>query len=330
MSKRHFSKLVAVSVLLLPVLAWAQDPFSLAREKIERYKQAATAAAAPPMAPIAHREPPNRNDLLDAFGLFQGAGADETKDAKVRKEYAELLSLLGYYDLAAAQLERLAAESPQDAVLWRAAGMAWAESGPACDARALAALRKSLDLDPNSEGAADAWFYTGHVQHRAGQYDAAAQSYGEALTRKADHVRAVIGKAALDTRAGRIVEASSTLDAVGRAAQPYDIETRQLLRRALADFQAGGTQVPDDGAAQAAYSKLLYRAGRLPDAVTAGRRAAELKPDDVDMLNFLGAMFMQAGKADEARGAYEKSLAVKPDQPGITEALRQLGGQPGP
>jgi tetratricopeptide (TPR) repeat protein len=310
--------------------AQAQDPFSLAREKIERYKQAAAAAAAPPMAPIARREPPDRNDLLDAYGLFQSAGADETKDVKVRAEYTELLNLLGYYDLAATQLERSATEgAAPDAALWRGAGRAWVESGPAGDERALADLRKSLEIDPASEGAAEAWFLTGRVQHRAGQYEAAGQSYAEALKRKADHVRALIGKASLDTRAGRIVEASAALDALGKAAQPYDVDTRVQLRKALADFQAGGAKVPDEAAPQAAFSKLLYRAARLPDAVAAGRRAVELKPDDVDMLNFLGAMLLQTGKPDEAKIVYEKSLALRPDQPNVSGALKQLGGQPG-
>jgi len=329
MSRHYFAVFAVVSILLLPLLARAQDPISLAREKIDRYKQAAAAAAAPPMAPIAHREAPDRNDLLDAFGLFQSAGADETKDAKVRKEYIELLSLLGYYDLAAAQFEKSAAETAQNAGLWRGAGTAWAESGPANDERALAALHKSLEADSKSESAADVWFYIGHVQHRAGQYDAAMQSYGEALKLKADEPRTVIGKAALDARAGRIAEASSALDALGKAAQPYDVETRALLRKALADFQASGAKVPEEAAAQAAYSKLLYRAARLPEAVAAGRRAVELKPDDADMLNFLGAMYLQAGKPDEAKQAYEKSLAVKPDQPNVTDALRQIAGQPG-
>ncbi len=329
MQRRFYITFTALFVLLLGSLAWAQDPVSLAREKVERYKQAAKAAAAPPMAPLARREAPDRNDLLDAFGLFQSAGADESKDAKVRAEYVELLGLLGYYDLAAQQLERSAKESPKDPGLWRAAGRAWTDSGPAGDERALAALHSSLELDRDSADAAETWFFIGRVQHRRGEYDPAAESYAAALKLKPDHARAVIGKAALDARAGRIVEASAALDALGRAAQPYDIETRELLRKALADFQAGGAKVPDEAAPQAAYSKLLYRAARLPEAVSAGHRAAELKPDDVDTLNFLGAMLLQAGKADEAKQVYEKSLAIRPDQPNVSEGLKQINGQPG-
>ena len=329
MPTRFRTMLAAVSILVLPSFAQAQDPFSLAREKIERYKQAAAAAAAPPMAPIARREPPDRNDLLDAFGLFQSAAADETKDAKVRAEYVELLGLLGYHDLAAQQLERSVKETPEDPNLWRAAGRAWVEAGPAGDERALAALHASLERDHDSADAAETWFFIGRVQHRRGEYDPAAESYAAALKCKPDYARAAIGKAALDTRAGRIVEASTALDALGKAAQPYDIETRELLRKALADFQAGGAKVPEEGSAQAAFSKLLYRAARLPEAVAAGRRAVELKPDDVDMLNFLGAMLLQAGREDEAKQAYEKSLAARPDQPHVSEVLKQVSGQPG-
>ncbi len=320
---------MAVLALLLPLIARAQDPVSLAREKIERYKQAAVAAAAPPMAPIARREPPDRNDLLDAFGLFQSVGAEETKDAKVRAEYTELLGLLGYHDLAARQMERSAGETPKDPGLWRAAGRAWVEAGPAGDERALAALHKSLELDRDSADAAQTWFFLGRLQHRRGEYDPAGESYAGALKCKPDYARAIIGKAALDVRAGQLVEASAALDAMGKAAQPYDVETRELLRKALADLQASGAKVPDEAAAQAAYSKLLYRAARVPDAVAAGNRAVELKPDDVETLNFLGAILLQAGKTDEAKKVYEKSLAVRADQPNVTDVLKQIDGQPG-
>ena len=194
----------------------------------------------------------------------------------------------------------------------------------------MADLAKSLERDPNSEGAADAWFLKGRIEHRAGQYEDAAQSYDEAVKRKPGHVQSLIGKAALDARNGRIVEASAALDAVGKAAQPFDVDTRMLLRKALADFQADGGKMPDEAAAQAAHAKLLYRAARIPDAVAAARRAVELKPDDVDTLNFLGAMLMQAGQNDQAKDAYAKSLAVKPDQPNVQETLKKLGGQPEP
>ena len=90
-----------------------------------------------------------------------------------------------------------------------------------------------------------------------------------------------------------------------------------------------GATIVHEAAPQAAYSKLLYRAARLPEAVSAGHRAAELKPDDVDTLNFLGAMLLQAGKADEAKQVYEKSLAIRPDQPNVSEGLKQINGQPG-
>ena len=329
MPTRTWTVFTAVLALLLPLFAQAQDPISLAREKIDRYKLAAKAAAAPPMAPVARHEAPDRNDLLDAFGLFQSIGADETKDPKVRVEYTELLGLLSYYDLAAAQLERAAGEKPKEAALWREAGASRVASGPAGDERAMEDLEKSLSLDPDSEGAADAWYLTARVQHRAGQYEAAEKSYAEALKRKAGHTQALIGKAALDTRAGRMVDASAALDALGKAAQPFDVDTRILLRKALADFQAAGGKVPEDAAAQAAMSKLLYRAARVPDAIAAARKAVDLKPDDVDTLNFLAVMLLQAGRADEAKTVYEKSLAVRPDQPNVTEVLKQLGGQQG-
>ena len=82
--------------------------------------------------------------------------------------------------------------------------------------------------------------------------------------------------------------------------------------------------VPDEAGAHAAYSRLLYRAGRLPDAALAARRASDLNPGDVESLNFLASILMQMNQTEQAAQVLEKSLAARPDQPGVAETLKRL------
>ncbi len=305
-------------------MLWAEGPPGDARAKITKYKEAAAAASRPVAAPMAPVAPPDRNDLLDAFEAFTAAGAENTTDEAFRLEHIELLTLLGYHDLAAEQWECVVKERPADGAAWLALGRAWAASGPAGHKRGDEALQQAVKLLGDGPDKAEAWAIRGWMTHQRGLHEAARDAYARALELAPGQVRAVIGAATLDARAGKITEASAALDGLKQAAQPYDVETRLMLRRALHDFEAGRGVVPDEAGAHAAYSRLLYRAGRLPDAALAARRASDLNPGDVESLNFLASILMQMNQTEQAAQVLEKSLAARPDQPGVAETLKRL------
>src|SRR5690606_19543738 len=71
-------------------------------------------------------------------------------------------------------------------------------------------------------------------------------------------------------------------------------------------------------------ARLLYLAGRIPEAILAARRAADLAGDRVEIWNFLGAIQSQMGDLNGAIEAYEASLRVQPDQANIQQGLEQL------
>lgn len=135
---------------------------------------------------------------------------------------------------------------------------------------------------------------------------------------------ATIGHAALQVRKGEVVNSSQKLDALGVKAQPYDVETRLMLRQALHDFERRGKWFSDTAENHAAYARLLYRAGRLTDAILAARRSVVLDTAQSEIWNFLASMQLQIGNLEQAKQAYEHSLEANPNQPAIEAARRQL------
>jgi Flp pilus assembly protein TadD len=263
----------------------------------------------------------SRTQLLEQMEQMESAGAATTEDKTKRDAYLEILRALGYFDLLAQQYERLTAVAPEDAALWRALGEAWMQAGPVGVAPAFNALKQAVALDDNE---VEARSLLAHLLHREGLYDQAQSLYEEILLQNPSHVRAQLGRAVLWARSGKIQEASDTMDRLGASAQEYDVETRLMLRKALHDFEGRGGWFEDLPANHAAYARLLYRAGRIMDAMLAAHRAVALAAADYSTWNFIGAMQLQLGNLEQARHAYDKSLEANADQPAVQESRKQL------
>ncbi len=266
-------------------------------------------------------EPMQRRALLELMREQQAAGADVSAKPEERQAYIDVLRALGFYDLAAEQLAWLAQGDPDNAKLMRELGEAWMQAGPIGRDKAFNAYHEALRLNPEDR---DAQTLLARLLHREGLYEEAERWYDAALAADNPPVPAALGKAALLARRGAAAEASAMIDALGAAAQPYDVEARMMLRKSLYDFEQRGGWLDDSGENHAAYARLLYRAGRISDASLAARRAVTLVPNDYATWNFIAAMQMQMGQLDAAQQAYGKSLEANPDQPNIDAARKQL------
>lgn len=255
---------------------------------------------------------------------FEGAGAASSRDPEILRAHAKALRVLGDYDLAAEVLQQALRYVPEDAALWTQLGSDLAESGPLVRKDAFKALQKALALDSQSPAAAQTHYALGDLYYRKGLFEFAQEHQEAAVQRDPAHVRARIALAALRIRAGEILEGSRELDALGRSAQPYDIETRILLREALAAFDAARRWFPDTAENHTAYARVLYRAARFPDAILAARRATTINPGDYETWNFVAAIQSQLGNIPQAREAYVNSLEVNPDQPQVRAVLEQM------
>ena len=61
--------------------------------------------------------------------------------------------------------------------------------------------------------------------------------------------------------------------------------------------------------------RRLHAQGRLVDAVSAYSRAAKIQPDNTDLLNDMGAAYLDMGQLDPAQKALQRALALRPDFP---------------
>ncbi len=331
--RRPFGQSAAAGAILSALLlvcaglpAWGGD-FAQALSMLEQCeslrREYAAALETDQYEAAAQAQETLRRRMREARALFESAGIQRTRDEAAVLKYAQLLDDLSEYDLAAAVLEPLVRSSPDDASILVRYGESLAAIGPARRQDAFDVLRRVLSLaDEDSVWRAHAAL--GMLYWREGLYDFAREAFEAAHEGNPEDVRSRIALAACRCRAGEILDAARMLDALGRAAQPFDAETRIMLREALYGFDLGRQHFPDSAEQHAAYAKLLYRAGRIADAILAAQRAVRLDTDDVATWNFLAAMHIQTGNVSQARNAYEQSLKAQPDQPQIRGALEAI------
>ena len=227
----------------------------------------------------------------------------------------------GSYDLAADALRRAVEVRPEEAGPAARLIENLYRTGAAGKDEALARAEVLLQGGASKEISARVLLVRGLIQLERGNAAAAAQDLDMVLAAESSNVRAGLARAAADAAQGNLVVASQRIDAIGKAGQPYDVETRYLMRWALQGFQQSGQTVPDTAEGHSALGKLLYRAGRLTEAGVELKRAATLAASDPAAWNLVAAIYAQQGNREEVKAACEASLALKPDQPEITKLL---------
>ncbi len=274
------------------------------------------------------QEPPARALLQERFTMLRNNGVTCVEPPQESDEYLTVLESLGYHDLLAECLEerinqnyRGAAENPE---IWRRLGEAWMLSGPSRCQKALDAFQQALKLRQEDTGTRA---LLAELLYREGLYKQARAAYETVLELEPENVPARLGKAGLLVREGNITEAAALINAVGAAAQPYDVTIRLMMRSALNDFEHQRGWFDDTSENHNAYAHLLYQAGRITDALIAARRAVELSPDNHAIWNFIAAMHIQLGTLEQAVHAYDKSLEANRHQPQIEEARSRLVSQ---
>jgi Flp pilus assembly protein TadD len=54
------------------------------------------------------------------------------------------------------------------------------------------------------------------------------------------------------------------------------------------------------------------------------KKAAEINVESVDVLNFLGSVYLEDGRKGKARETFAKSLKIKSDQPLVTSVIERI------
>ncbi len=326
-NKKYPPKLLLGVVLCACFLLEAQAEFEEAHQKWAAYQSAMTqmeeARERQDMETVQKKMTEAAACLRGARHSFEKAGIADSEQLEECLAYVEVLETLGYADLAAEVLEGVVAREKSQVALWLRLAKNWAQCGPQKRHATWDALQEALQLEPAS---AEALSLLGDFYWDEGLYAFAQESYVKAHA-ASPTTWTTLALAILKVWEGNIGEASTEIDALGGAGQAYDVETRERLRTALAEFTAAQRYFSDTAENHMAYARLLYRAARLPEAIMAIERAVVLAPKGYQAWNFLAAMQMQLGNLGKAREAYEYSLQAHSDQPQVRAALERLQPQ---
>ena len=312
--------------------ASAQDALNEARRKVEQSSAAEEAMRAAQASNDIQTAEERRRQvgrlLREARDLYAEADAAEARDPELLSEYARLLERTDDPDLAAAVLTRLTSLSPDDAEAWVRLGKALSRLGESKALDAKSAFDRALSLEAEPAVRGQAYAGLGRLYYDLGLYELAEETLIEVLPLASQDIETIIALAALHLRRGSVIVAADTLDSVGPALAPYSVLLQGYLVKALADFDLNRVWFPDAAPFHLAYAKLLYRAGRLSEAMGILERSLELNDENHVSWNLLGSFRSQAGNIEGAREAFTHSLALNPRQPRTRQSLDALSAPP--
>ncbi|MDR3509049.1 MAG: tetratricopeptide repeat protein [Caulobacteraceae bacterium] len=194
----------------------------------------------------------------------------------------------------------------------------------------LAYLRLSLRLDPARD---EAWMLVGDTMASLGDAGTARDSYRHVATGSPDFVAA---RARLIQTYDQPADAPTVLalaqDTVKAA--PDDDDALALLADALRASERYDesakvmdtlmAHLGDKASWQAYYMRgiALDRSGHWPEAERDFRKALAIKPDESEVLNYLGFSWIDRGvKLEEAKAMVEKAVSAKPDSGAMVDSL---------
>lgn len=192
---------------------------------------------------------------------------------------------------------------------------------------ALAYLRLALKLDPSRD---EAWVMVGDVMQAAGDNDAARAAYGHPKPGSAeyssaqaklawsyegagDHETAL--KLARQAAAGGDPDGRLTLADLLRSNEHYQ-EAADLLTGLIAEAKAPEWRL------YYARAVTLEKLGRWPEAQSDLQAALKLRPDEPELLNYLGYSWIDRGeRLNEALAMVQKAVLANPRSGAMVDSL---------
>lgn len=258
-----------------------------------------------------------RNRRPDAVVLYDKALADSPSDvsllaAKARAEAGKAAPAMPSLKSGAAQ-----------ALIAPAATMLAAKQ----DQLGLAYLRLALRLDPSRN---EAWLMVGDLMDAAGDPDAARAAYNKPKPGSPEYAAA---RAKLAWSFQKAEQSDVALKMAEEAARAGGMEAQvtyaDLLRvndryaeSAAVLTTVIGEQGNPDWRLLYARGVALERAGRWPDAEKDLEAALKAKPDDPELLNYLGYSWIDKGeRLPEALSMVQKAVAANPQSGAMIDSL---------
>ncbi len=282
----------AVALLDRQRLAWRRLPDLIATRAIARF-----GAIAPPLEPSSSRTltAPAQRELAAALAVLTRHGSGHPDDAVAALTLGRIHMVLGSLDEAAAAFEAAGRADPRDPTPYNDRAMV------------LVALRRLPEAEHALERATERsgrdpepWDNLGAVRLARGNARDAVAAFQRAceLSPTTARYRSDLGAAQL------------------AAGSPAD---------AVASFDAASRASPDDAVVLGNLGYALSLTDRLDEAVTTLRRAAAMPGATATVHDNLGLVLLRRGDRAGARAAFERAVAVAPDDPRARTHLASMG-----
>ncbi len=265
--------------------------------------------------------------LRNARDAYLSARADRSRDVDVLVEFAQLCERLEDFDLAGEAYARAAQTARERPDLWFRASRNFVSARGRYLDRASDALAAAEAANATAEApvaAADLAVVHGDLFMVLGLPEDAAARYAEALESDPQHARGRIGAMGAALELGDAVRAAAMVDSFTAPTQGESILLDRTLRTSYQKFRRDRVIVPETAESMRSLARLSVRLGFLQEARLAIERAVQLDDADVFAWNLLGSLAHQSGEIARARTAFERSLAIQPDQPRTKQALDEL------
>lgn len=185
----------------------------------------------------------------------------------------------------------------------------------------------------NEQQAARVAMVEAELQTEKESLEAAMETYDRVLEQYPDNADLLYARAMLAEKMGRIDLLERNLRAILED-DPTHVQALNALGYTLADrtdryeeardyIQRALKQRPDDYYILDSMGWVLYRLGRLDEAVEYLRRAASLS-DDVEVAAHLGEVLWVAGRKEEAREVWDNALEHTPDDQRLLEVIKRF------
>lgn len=289
----------------------------------------------------------------EAETAYKALLSDTAARPLVGPAYGAFLERRGRRDEAIAAYDSVLSKAPEDPILLADRARAVAKGAPPAQmtfrqgaAQALMApaaalqsekqleislvyLRLILRLDPDRE---EAWLYAGQIMNTVGDKDSAREAFSHI---KPDSPRYVLARSALagtyvaddKAKALKIIQETAAAHPADEDAQ---VALAEMLRANDQNAEAAKVISPLIAAAGDKADWRLYylrgaaleRANRWPEAQTDFAKALKLKPDDPELLNYVGYSWVSRNeRVKEGMAMIQRAVGLDPDNGAYIDSL---------
>jgi tetratricopeptide (TPR) repeat protein len=288
--------------------------------------------AAPDLVPVltlAGQIQVRQGDTAGARQSFSRALAQDPRSPEALGGLVNLSLAAKRRDEAAALVNTQLGKAPDDPILQIIAGRTYAATGDL--ARSEAALRRAIDLDPSLM---EAYHVLGQVFVRQNKLDEARTAYEARLKERPNDVGAHTMVGMLLLTQGKMADAKAQFEKVvsidPRAAVAlnnlayFDAEAGSNLDVALTRAQTAKSLLPDDADVNDTLGWIYVKRNLGALAVPFLEQAVQKGPTNPVYHFHLGMAHLKAANAPAARQSLERALEISPTFPGSTEAKTAL------